>query len=138
MNSLIKRIVAEAAAPEAPPVEAPPETKPAVEPGRPAERPSERPNPWRRRDVEPGEEPAPKAAYGMDQTYAEADARRVVANMLEDHVEEGIADWLDRRQRGKKKEAEAKKSGESKQEKPGEEELEAHRKVSKIASEIPG
>jgi hypothetical protein len=66
------------------PTEAPPTTKPGVEPARPDKSPDEPETPWRRRDVEPGQEPAPKAAYGMDQTYTDSNARQVIANLLED------------------------------------------------------
>ena len=95
--------------PEAPPVEAPPKTRPAVEPGRPAEHPGqpEHPDPWRRRDIDPGEEPGPKGAYGMDQTYADSRAQRVAANLLEDadqtrckcghYLEKGRCSGCDRR-----------------------------------------
>jgi hypothetical protein len=73
-----------AAETEEPPVQAPPETRPGVAPARPTERPDQPETPWRRRDVEPGEEPGPKAAYGMDTTYTDSNARQVVANLLED------------------------------------------------------
>lgn len=55
------------------PVEAPP--KPDVKPDAPP-RPSTpapgRPSPWRRKEIKPGEHPRPKAAYGLDTTYSEA------------------------------------------------------------------
>jgi hypothetical protein len=66
------------------PTEAP--TKPAVRPKtepRPAHSPHKRPDPWRRREIKPGEEPRPKAAYGMDQTYTEGRAARIVATLLD-------------------------------------------------------
>jgi len=75
-------------APTEAPQTAPPETAPTTRPSERPSAPDAPPDPWRRRDVDPGEEPAPKAAYGMDQTYTDSDARRVVANLLED--EKGI------------------------------------------------
>lgn len=71
-------------APEAPPVEAPPQTTPAAPP-QTSPAPAQQPDPWRRREMEPGEAPEPKAAYGMDTTYTESNAQRVVSAMLEDH-----------------------------------------------------
>jgi len=60
-----------------------PTTTPAPAPAEPSPGQPQTPDPWRRREMEPGEEPHPKAAYGMDTTYSES-ARKVVANMLED------------------------------------------------------
>jgi len=89
MNALKFFAKHRAGGPEAPPVEAPPQTAPQTVP---QERPAtpQQPDPWRRREMEPGEEPAPKAAYGMDTTYTDSAAERIVANLLEDDVSENL------------------------------------------------
>jgi hypothetical protein len=51
-----------------------PDTEPAVAPSTPEREPDEKPNPFRRREIRPGQEPRPKAC--------ESEARKVVDRLV--------------------------------------------------------